>query len=74
MFCDPENGNFYLDAASCCVGEGEGGVDIGAFGVDCGVEIPTLSEWGMIILGLLLLGAGTIAVVRRRKTALARIN
>lgn len=30
-------------------------------------DIPTLSEWGMIILALLLLAAGTIAVVRRRR-------
>ncbi len=29
--------------------------------------IPTLSEWGMLILGLLLLAVGTVAVVRRRK-------
>ncbi len=30
-------------------------------------EIPTLSEWGMLIMGLLLLAVGTVAVVRRRK-------
>jgi len=30
------------------------------------VPIPTLSEWGMLILGLLLLAVGTVAVVRRR--------
>lgn len=35
-------------------------------------EVPTLSEWGMIILGLLLLAAGTAAVVRKRKLAAAR--
>ncbi|UCE67455.1 MAG: IPTL-CTERM sorting domain-containing protein [Candidatus Zixiibacteriota bacterium] len=29
--------------------------------------IPTLNEWGMLILGLLLLAAGTVAVIRRRK-------
>jgi hypothetical protein len=28
-------------------------------------EIPTLSEWGMLILALLLMAAGTMAVVRR---------
>ncbi len=28
--------------------------------------IPTLSEWGMIIMALLLLAIGTVAVVRRR--------
>lgn len=37
-------------------------------------DIPTLNEWGMIILGLLLLTAGTVAVVRRRKAAVARTN
>jgi hypothetical protein len=44
------------------------------FTVTCGGqnEIPTLSEWGMIILGLLLLAAGTMAVVRRRSLAVAR--
>ncbi len=35
MFCDPENGDYYLDAASCCAGAGQGGVDIGAFGIGC---------------------------------------
>jgi hypothetical protein len=32
-------------------------------------DIPTLSEWGMIIMALLLLAAGTIAVVRNRRKA-----
>ncbi len=35
-------------------------------------EIPTLHEWGMIILALLLLAIGTVAVVRRRKAFLSR--
>jgi bacillopeptidase F len=35
-------------------------------------EVPTLSEWGMIIMALLLLAVGTVAVVRRRKAALSR--
>ena len=30
-------------------------------------DIPTLNEWGMLILALLLLTAGTIAVIRKRK-------
>lgn len=34
------------------------------------LEIPTLSEWGMLILALLLLAASTIAIARRRETAL----
>jgi hypothetical protein len=31
--------------------------------------VPTLSEWGLLIMSLLLLAAGTIAVVRRREAA-----
>lgn len=34
---------------------------------DCQQDIPTLSEWGAIILSLLLLVAGTIAIVRRQQ-------
>jgi len=36
MFCDPDEGDYYLAENSCCVGAGQGGVDIGAFGVGCG--------------------------------------
>ncbi|MCK4386302.1 MAG: hypothetical protein KAW52_08575, partial [candidate division Zixibacteria bacterium] len=35
QFCYPDTGNYYLSDTSCCVGAGEGGVDIGAFGVGC---------------------------------------
>lgn len=35
-------------------------------------EVPTLSEWGMIIMTLLLLATGTIAVIRRRSKIVAR--
>jgi hypothetical protein len=34
-------------------------------------QVPTLSEWGMIILSLLLIATGTAAVIRRRKRILA---
>jgi hypothetical protein len=34
--------------------------------------VPTLSEWGMIILALLLLAVGTVAVIRRKRTILSR--
>lgn len=37
-------------------------------------EVPTLSEWGMILLSLLLLAMGTIAVVRRRRILEAGAN
>lgn len=30
-------------------------------------EIPTLTEWGMMLMGLLLLVIGTVAVVKRRR-------
>ena len=40
--------------------------------IDCTAEIPTLSEWGMIIFTLLLLSVGTVAVIRRRKSISAK--
>jgi predicted outer membrane repeat protein len=63
-FCDPLFGNYNLDPASCCAGSGQDGDDMGAFPVGCS-NAPTLSEWGMIALGLMLMAAGTIAVIRR---------
>jgi hypothetical protein len=33
------------------------------------VPIPTLSEWGMLILALLLVVMGTVAIIRRQKAA-----
>lgn len=35
-------------------------------------NVPTLSEWGMLILSLLLIGTGTVAVIRRRSLRAAR--
>lgn len=35
-------------------------------------SFPTLSEWGILIMALLLLAAGTIAIIRRRKVALRK--
>jgi len=34
-FCNPYANFFYLDVESCCIGSGEDGSDIGAFGVGC---------------------------------------
>lgn len=71
MFCGPDTGNFYLADSSCCVGAGQGGDDIGALGVGCGLStIPTLSEWGLLIMALLLLATGTVGIVRRRRIVL----
>ncbi|UCC79645.1 MAG: right-handed parallel beta-helix repeat-containing protein [Candidatus Zixiibacteriota bacterium] len=35
LFCDPQTGDFHLAENSCCVGAGENGEDIGAFGIGC---------------------------------------
>lgn len=35
LFCDPANGDFSLAENSPCVGTGENGVDMGAFGIGC---------------------------------------
>ena len=37
FFCSPDTGNYYLADNSCCIGTGEGGVDIGALGIGCSV-------------------------------------
>jgi len=37
QFCDPDNLDYTLHASSCCVGAGQNGEDIGAYGVGCGV-------------------------------------
>lgn len=36
--------------------------------------VPTLSQWGMLIMGLLLLVLGTVAVVKKRKGVLSRAS
>ncbi|RKX18198.1 MAG: hypothetical protein DRP26_05625 [Candidatus Zixiibacteriota bacterium] len=60
---------------SCCVGAGESGEeDIGALGIGCGQPIPALSEWGLIILALLLLAIGTISIIRSRSKILSEEN
>ena len=39
LFCNAPADNYYLNTSSCCIGNGEGGVNIGAFGRGCGVPI-----------------------------------
>ncbi|MEE9554675.1 MAG: IPTL-CTERM sorting domain-containing protein [candidate division Zixibacteria bacterium] len=51
----------------------EAGIDafsIEAIECDTAQDIPTLSEWGMLLMALLLLAVGTVAVACRRKAAL----
>ena len=38
LFCNWQNGNYLLNNTSPCVGSGEGGINIGAFGVGCGMN------------------------------------
>jgi len=37
FFCSPDTSDYYLADNSCCIGTGEGGVDIGALGIGCSV-------------------------------------
>jgi hypothetical protein len=37
---------------------------------DCPESVPTLSQWGMLVMVLLTLAAGTAAIVRKRRQAL----
>ena len=37
----------------------------------CGPQIPTVSEWGLLVTAILLATAGTVVFARRRSTAKA---
>jgi hypothetical protein len=54
--CEGQDGRFMGDDSICSE-------------IDCVVEIPTLSQWGMLILLLLLLAACTVAVIRKPRAA-----
>ena len=45
------------------------GVDDAVFAPECKGAIPTLSEWGLVILALLLLAGGKVYFNRRRRAA-----
>ena len=61
-----------LTQAEC---EGEGGIYMGdgttCAEVDCGAAIPTLTEWGLIIFGVVLIGFITWVFLKRRKAAVS---
>lgn len=44
-------------------------VDMGAYEHQGDEPIPTVSEWGMVAMTLLLLAAGTLVFIRKRQTA-----
>jgi len=56
-------GGVYNGDGTMCLGDNNGN------GIDdtCEEPIPTVSEWGLILLTLLLLTAGTVALGRRRR-------
>lgn len=39
--------------------------------VDCGAAIPTLTEWGLILFGLALLGFITWMFLKRKKASVS---
>ncbi|MCH8147213.1 MAG: thrombospondin type 3 repeat-containing protein [Planctomycetes bacterium] len=45
------------------------GVDDAVFGPECDGKIPTVSEWGLVVLALLLLVAGKVYFGRRKELA-----
>ena len=49
MFCDPDNGNFMLDAMSPCAPDNNScGVLIGAYPVGCGASPVEATSWGRL--------------------------
>jgi len=42
--------------------------------VEVPADIPALSEWGMILLGLILIGTSTVAAIRRRRRIIGNIT
>ena len=64
----------YIDTVIPGVVITDGGTTVQDAVMELTAPVPALSEWGMIILSLLLLAVGTIAVVRRRRTLAAGTN
>lgn len=58
--------NCVFDCGSQC-GDGccNGGEDLSNCSGDCGTRVPTLSEWNLVVMGLLMATAGTL-ICRRR--------
>ena len=65
------NGREWMGPETVCLGDNnDNGIDDACEGLQ---EIPTLSEWGMLLMALLLLAVGTIAIVRRKKEAYSKV-
>ncbi len=61
---DDNDGDGYLNCVDQCPG-----ADDAVFAPGCKGAIPTVSEWGLVILALLLLAAGKVYFGRRKATA-----
>ena len=48
MFCDPDSGNSNLAENSPCVGTGENGVNMGAYGIGCGPVLAQSDDYTII--------------------------
>jgi hypothetical protein len=68
VFLTKFDGQFtlYTSAASLGLNDFD---DLNALDINPGVIIPTLSEWGVIIFGILLLGSLVLFIWRRRRLA-----
>ncbi|HIN26412.1 MAG TPA: T9SS type A sorting domain-containing protein [Candidatus Marinimicrobia bacterium] len=47
LFCEPDSNNYHLSENSPCLGSGQDGSDMGAFGVGCGtldIEFPSIVD------------------------------
>jgi hypothetical protein len=54
LFCEPDSGDYTLAENSPCVGTGENGANMGAFGVGCGIQVDwdfSLSEPVIEVMG-----------------------
>ncbi len=61
---DDDDGDGVLNCNDLC-----NGVDDAVFGPECEGRIPTVSEWGLVVLALLLLVAGKVYFGRRESLA-----
>jgi hypothetical protein len=73
--CCLDDGSCVLLTANDCLALDPPGVPKGA-GIGCNPNpcpqpIPTVSQWGLIVMGLLVLAAGTMVIGRRRSGATA---